>query len=163
MRELTDDDIMPLICLRCKAKKYLTIRTMHEISYTHYSYCEDCLRAGLKLLKEQDKQEKERKANMTRNEQGKIFHYLVDYSIRLKNGEELKTTPWPSDEYDLERVAVMAKDIHQALIAAENRIREKYAHDQKVEKIVVWAVTIRDNDVFDGVEPDEESDNPYQE
>jgi len=50
------DDIMPLICLRCKKDIPLTIRTMEEISYTHYSYCEDCLREGLKLLKAKDKE-----------------------------------------------------------------------------------------------------------
>ena len=27
---------------------------MAEVSYTHYSYCEDCLRKGLKALKEFD-------------------------------------------------------------------------------------------------------------
>ena len=50
------DDIMPLICLRCKKDIPLTIRTMEEISYTHYSYCEDCLREGLRLLKAKDKE-----------------------------------------------------------------------------------------------------------
>jgi hypothetical protein len=29
---------------------------MAEVSYTHYSYCEDCLREGLKLLREADKE-----------------------------------------------------------------------------------------------------------
>lgn len=50
------DDIMPLICLRCKKDIPLTVRTMEEISYTHYSYCEDCLREGLRLLKAKDKE-----------------------------------------------------------------------------------------------------------
>ena len=50
------DDIMAFICLRCKKDIPLTIRTMEEISYTHYSYCEDCLREGLKLLKAKDKE-----------------------------------------------------------------------------------------------------------
>lgn len=27
---------------------------MKNISYTHYSYCEDCLKEGLKRLKEKD-------------------------------------------------------------------------------------------------------------
>lgn len=43
-------DTMPLICLRCKKDIPLTLGTMEEVSYTHYSYCEDCLREGLKLL-----------------------------------------------------------------------------------------------------------------
>lgn len=50
------DDIMPLICLRCKKDIPLTLRTFEEISYTHYSYCEDCLREGLRLLKAKDKE-----------------------------------------------------------------------------------------------------------
>ena len=49
--------IMPLICLRCRKYIPLTFGTFSEISYTHYSYCEDCLREGLKALrlKEGDK------------------------------------------------------------------------------------------------------------
>lgn len=47
-------DKMPLICLRCKKPIPLTVKTFEEVSYTHYSYCEDCLRQGLKLLKEAD-------------------------------------------------------------------------------------------------------------
>ena len=45
-----DEKKIPLICIRCKKDIPLTMRTFHEISYTHYSYCEDCLREGLKLL-----------------------------------------------------------------------------------------------------------------
>jgi hypothetical protein len=43
--------IMPLICLRCKKYIPLTVPTFREISYTHYSYCEECLRAGLRALR----------------------------------------------------------------------------------------------------------------
>ena len=53
---MKSNDIMPLICLRCKKDIPLTLRTFEEISYTHYSYCEDCLREGLKLLKAKDKE-----------------------------------------------------------------------------------------------------------
>ena len=42
---------MPLICLRCKKDIPLSMPTFKEISYTHYSYCEDCLRRGLKALR----------------------------------------------------------------------------------------------------------------
>lgn len=48
--------IMPCACLRCKKSIPITYGTMAEVSYTHYSYCEDCLREGLKLLKEADKE-----------------------------------------------------------------------------------------------------------
>ena len=41
-----------LQCLMCGGEvgSYST-QTMEQVSYTHYSYCEDCLRKGLKLLK----------------------------------------------------------------------------------------------------------------
>lgn len=48
--------IMPLQCLRCKKDIPLSYAAMEEVSYTHYSYCEDCLREGLNLLREKDKQ-----------------------------------------------------------------------------------------------------------
>jgi len=51
---MTDKDIMPLICIRCKKDIPLTYGAMKEVSYTHYSYCEDCLRKGLKALKAWD-------------------------------------------------------------------------------------------------------------
>lgn len=44
-------EIMPLICLKCKKDIPLTMPTFHEISYTHYSYCEECLRKGLQALR----------------------------------------------------------------------------------------------------------------
>lgn len=46
--------VMPLICLRCKKDIPLTYPTFKEISYTHYSYCEECLRKGLKALESWD-------------------------------------------------------------------------------------------------------------
>lgn len=42
------------VCLLCK-KPAVTFNTEDDIPYTNYSYCEDCLRKGLKLLKEQKK------------------------------------------------------------------------------------------------------------
>lgn len=51
---MSEPKIMPLECLRCRKYIPLTYPTFKEISYTHYSYCEDCLREGLKLLKAQD-------------------------------------------------------------------------------------------------------------
>lgn len=51
-----NSDLMHTSCLRC-GKHAMSI-PFHcdemgmKVSYTHYSYCEDCLREGLKLLKE---------------------------------------------------------------------------------------------------------------
>ena len=42
------------VCLLCK-KPAVTFNTEDDIPYTNYSYCEDCLRKGLKLLKKQIK------------------------------------------------------------------------------------------------------------
>lgn len=52
--EKQEPAIMPLICLRCKKDIPLTVPTFREISYTHYSYCEECLRAGLRALRYQE-------------------------------------------------------------------------------------------------------------
>lgn len=56
-RRAAKPTVMPLICLRCKKDIPLTFDTFAEVSYTHYSYCEDCLRKGLALLKAKDKEE----------------------------------------------------------------------------------------------------------
>lgn len=47
---MSDIKMMPLICLRCKKDIPLSIPTFKEVSYTHCSYCEECLRQGLKAL-----------------------------------------------------------------------------------------------------------------
>ena len=52
---MSDIKTMPLICLRCKKDIPLSMPTFEEVSYTHYSYCEECLRKGLKALKAWDK------------------------------------------------------------------------------------------------------------
>ena len=44
------EETMPLVCLKCKKPIPLSMRTFKEVSYTHYSYCENCLRKGLKAL-----------------------------------------------------------------------------------------------------------------
>ncbi len=49
----SDNDIMPLICLRCRKDIPLPFGVMKSISYTHYSYCEECLRKGLKALRKE--------------------------------------------------------------------------------------------------------------
>lgn len=45
---------MYLSCLRCKKSYDYSMPTFEEMEYTKYSYCEECLRAGLKLLRDQD-------------------------------------------------------------------------------------------------------------
>ena len=46
-----------LKCLLCKGDVGVySTHTMEQVGYTNYSYCEDCLRKGLKLLRA-DKQE----------------------------------------------------------------------------------------------------------
>ena len=45
-----------LQCLRCKQTYEYTWETINEISYTMYSYCPDCIRKGIQLLKAQDKE-----------------------------------------------------------------------------------------------------------
>ena len=51
-----EDREMPLICLRCKKYKPMFLSSMKDkgVTYTHYSYCEDCLRKGLKALRERE-------------------------------------------------------------------------------------------------------------
>lgn len=48
---MNDTTIMPLKCLNCKKDIPLPWGIVKEISYTHYSYCEECLRKGLKALR----------------------------------------------------------------------------------------------------------------
>lgn len=54
VKALEDSEpIFHLQCLRCKGSVGdYSRQTMEQVSYTHYSYCEKCLREGLKLLKE---------------------------------------------------------------------------------------------------------------
>lgn len=54
------EPIFHLQCLRCKKPVgSYSEQTMEQVSYTHYSYCEDCLRKGLKMLKKQDALDKQ--------------------------------------------------------------------------------------------------------
>ena len=41
---------MYLVCLRCKKPYNYSMSTFEEMEYTKYSYCEECLRKGLKAL-----------------------------------------------------------------------------------------------------------------
>ena len=58
MNEIANMDMMHTLCLRC-GKPSMSI-PFHcdemgmKVSYTHYSYCEDCLRKGLELLQAKD-------------------------------------------------------------------------------------------------------------
>lgn len=85
---MSDIKTMPLICLRCKKDIPLSMPTFKEVSYTHYSYCEDCLRKGLKALKSWDELYK------------RIYdhHYEI---IRMEDGEakraKLSLSNWVLD------------------------------------------------------------------
>lgn len=50
-------DTFSLVCLRCGKSYGIPKTDMGIIGYTKYSYCEDCLREGLKLLKARDEAE----------------------------------------------------------------------------------------------------------
>ena len=50
------DKKVGLECLICKQTYDYSWDTMDEISYTMYSYCPDCIRKGILLLKAQDKE-----------------------------------------------------------------------------------------------------------
>lgn len=50
-----DIKTMRMKCLRCGKPFGMTTTDMDLIGYTKYSYCEDCLREGLKLLADRDK------------------------------------------------------------------------------------------------------------
>ena len=63
--EMRSMDMMHLTCLRC-GKPAVSIPFHCEelgikVSYTHYSYCEECLREGLKMLKEKDLEENKKR------------------------------------------------------------------------------------------------------
>lgn len=87
---------MPLICIRCRKPIPLSEETFKEISYTHYSYCEECLRKGLKALRSWDEMYKQ------------IYdhHYEI---LKMKDGErkraKLSLSNWVLDiitGYDIE-------------------------------------------------------------
>ena len=91
--------IMPCACLRCKKSIPITYGTMAEVSYTHYSYCEDCLRKGLKALKAFDE----------------VYQRIYDHHyeiLKSENGErrdaKLSLSNWVLDlmtGYDIEEGA----------------------------------------------------------
>ena len=79
--EKQEPDIMPLICMRCKKYIPLTVPTFREISYTHYSYCEECLRAGLRALRYQEAE----------NEKARIRR-------EFETPEGMRPIPWETPE-----------------------------------------------------------------
>ena len=50
-------DVFSLKCLRCGKTYGIPETDMGVLGYTKYSYCEDCLREGLKLLRARDSAE----------------------------------------------------------------------------------------------------------
>jgi hypothetical protein len=51
-----DDYMIHTECIRCGKHAVSVPASLTGLPYTNYSYCEDCLREGLKLLKKQDEQ-----------------------------------------------------------------------------------------------------------
>ena len=86
--------IMPLICLRCKKDIPLTVPTFREISYTHYSYCEECLRAGLRALRYQEAE----------NEKARIRR-------EFETPEGMRPLPWETPETPQKIVVTNAVDV----------------------------------------------------
>ena len=86
--------IMPLICLRCKKDIPLTVPTFREISYTHYSYCEECLRAGLLALRYQEAE----------NEKARIRR-------EFETPEGMRPLPWETPETPQKIVVSNAVDV----------------------------------------------------
>ena len=81
-------DMMQTICLRC-GKPAVSI-PFHcdelgmNVSYTHYSYCEECLREGLKMLKEKVPEE------------NKKSHVFKRATMKLKDILPLIPSPYPT-------------------------------------------------------------------
>ena len=92
--EKQEPAIMPLICLRCKKDIPLTVPTFREISYTHYSYCEECLRAGLRALRYQEAE----------NEKTRIRR-------EFETPEGTRPLPWETPEWPYRIVVNNAVDV----------------------------------------------------
>ena len=52
--KLDKQNMMHTVCLRCGEHAISIPFGLDGISYTHYSYCKNCLRKGIKLLKAKD-------------------------------------------------------------------------------------------------------------
>ena len=101
---MSDIKTMPLICLRCKKDIPLSMPTFEEVSYTHYSYCEECLRKGLKALRAWDEvyqqicdhhyEMLEEEASEGRNAKLSLSNWILDlltgYDIEAEDGSDSK-------------------------------------------------------------------------
>ena len=56
-RRVAKRTMLPLVCERCHKSIPLSWDTYLEIGATQSTYCEDCLREGLRLLRAKDKEE----------------------------------------------------------------------------------------------------------
>ena len=54
--DIKDDNMIHTKCLRCGKHAVSVLDGLTGLPYTNYSYCKDCLREGLKLLKKQDEE-----------------------------------------------------------------------------------------------------------
>ena len=108
--------IMPLICLRCKKDIPLTVPTFREISYTHYSYCEECLRAGLRALRYLEAENEK-----TRNRR------------EFETPEGMRPLPWETPETPQKIVVNNAVDV-LSIQTELLRIREELTEIKKAVK-----------------------------
>lgn len=76
------------VCLLCK-KPAVTFNTEDDIPYTNYSYCEDCLRKGLNLLREQKK-------NLQAQPERKMGHWICESQWSDTMGTNWNT--WKCDQ-----------------------------------------------------------------
>lgn len=92
--------IMHLRCLRCGESFDISEDAMKEVGYTKYSYCEECLRAGLKQLKENDEEERRKIIDKMiedyYTEQEKIMEKIAkDIEMETGRAQNPMTIPMP--------------------------------------------------------------------
>lgn len=102
IEKVEETKTMPLICLRCRKPIPLTYPTFSEVSYTHYSYCEDCLRKGLDLLRQQDKEGGTDEESLTA---------IIDLNRLKKDYAELHDMFTETERYKERSGAVMCMDL----------------------------------------------------
>ena len=104
-----DEDVeMPLVCLRCGKEIPMKPSVRDAVSYTHYSYCEDCLKEGLKLLKDADREKKETEP-----------FWILSNGLKPQKNEEGKVYAFPSQEQAMAQIeeteSLMSKNGHSGL------------------------------------------------
>lgn len=96
------------VCLLCK-KPAVTFNTEDDIPYTNYSYCEDCLRKGLKLLREQKKNLQAQPERKDAIEKAVAVEAISDEL--MSRFDVSATYAYEVAESAINRIEVMAKEI----------------------------------------------------